>query len=115
MLVHCTECGKEVSDRAKACPHCGAPLSEGGNADISPVKKRLAFVLAVFFGFLGVHNFYLKRAIRGCLQLAILVMTLFVFSTNEIMITHVVIALELCAIVESLCYKVDGKGKLLQW
>lgn len=26
-LVHCSECGKEVSDRASACPHCGNPTS----------------------------------------------------------------------------------------
>lgn len=25
-LITCPECGKEVSDQATACPHCGAPL-----------------------------------------------------------------------------------------
>lgn len=25
-LVNCLECGKEVSNRAAACPHCGNPL-----------------------------------------------------------------------------------------
>ena len=25
-LSKCTECGKEVSDKAMACPHCGAPV-----------------------------------------------------------------------------------------
>lgn len=24
-LVNCTECGKEVSDKAVSCPHCGCP------------------------------------------------------------------------------------------
>jgi YD repeat-containing protein len=24
-LIHCYECGKEISDMANACPHCGAP------------------------------------------------------------------------------------------
>lgn len=27
-LIICPECNKEVSDRAKACPHCGFPLNE---------------------------------------------------------------------------------------
>ena len=27
-LIKCPECGKEVSDRASACIHCGFPLSE---------------------------------------------------------------------------------------
>lgn len=26
MLVHCAECGHEVSDKAKVCPKCGAPI-----------------------------------------------------------------------------------------
>lgn len=30
-LIQCPECNKEISDRVKACPHCGFPLSE--NAD----------------------------------------------------------------------------------
>ena len=25
-LVPCKECGKEISDKAKACPQCGVPL-----------------------------------------------------------------------------------------
>jgi len=25
-LINCYECNKEISDRAKACPHCGAPI-----------------------------------------------------------------------------------------
>ena len=25
-LIKCTECGKEISSKAKTCPHCGAPL-----------------------------------------------------------------------------------------
>lgn len=27
-LIKCPECGKEISDKAKACIHCGCPLSE---------------------------------------------------------------------------------------
>jgi hypothetical protein len=30
-LVACGECGREVSDRAVACPHCGAPPSSASN------------------------------------------------------------------------------------
>ncbi len=26
-LIKCSECGKEVSDKAAACPGCGAPLT----------------------------------------------------------------------------------------
>ena len=27
-LVDCSECGKQVSDKASSCPHCGNPMSE---------------------------------------------------------------------------------------
>ena len=27
MLIDCDECGNKVSDRAKACPQCGAPVT----------------------------------------------------------------------------------------
>ena len=27
-LIKCPECGKEVSDRAAACIHCGCPLQQ---------------------------------------------------------------------------------------
>ena len=27
-LIKCTECGKEFSDKASACPNCGCPTSE---------------------------------------------------------------------------------------
>jgi predicted RNA-binding Zn-ribbon protein involved in translation (DUF1610 family) len=26
-LTPCTECGKDISDKATACPHCGAPTA----------------------------------------------------------------------------------------
>lgn len=29
-LIHCAECGREISDKASACPGCGAPLATGG-------------------------------------------------------------------------------------
>lgn len=29
-LTKCTECGERISDRAFACPHCGAPTGRGG-------------------------------------------------------------------------------------
>lgn len=30
-LIQCKECGKEISDRADACPHCGCPTCDGEN------------------------------------------------------------------------------------
>lgn len=33
-LIKCPECGKEVSDRASACPNCGCPIS-GSSSSVS--------------------------------------------------------------------------------
>ena len=34
-LIKCEECGKEISDRADACPHCGCPISH-----VKPVTRN---------------------------------------------------------------------------
>lgn len=34
-LVNCIECGREISDKASACPHCGCPV-EAAKAPIDP-------------------------------------------------------------------------------
>ena len=26
-LINCKECGKQISDKAASCPHCGAPVN----------------------------------------------------------------------------------------
>ena len=31
-IIKCPECGKEVSDRAAACPGCGYPINQGAQA-----------------------------------------------------------------------------------
>lgn len=35
-LVQCPECGREISDRAPSCPHCGVPLSEAAARQDAP-------------------------------------------------------------------------------
>ena len=40
-LINCSECGKEYSDKAPACPNCGCPTSPGGMTPIaSPPEKK---------------------------------------------------------------------------
>lgn len=35
-LIACAECGKKISDKAVACPHCGAPVAAQKNAQLTP-------------------------------------------------------------------------------
>lgn len=37
-LINCPECGKEISDKSKACIHCGYPLEEETNKAVVYVK-----------------------------------------------------------------------------
>lgn len=40
-LIKCPECGKEISDKAAACPNCGYPIAsekQGDNPQLSPVS-----------------------------------------------------------------------------
>ena len=44
-LINCTECGKEISDKAATCPNCGAPVTvqsspQKGNTSPTKVKRE---------------------------------------------------------------------------
>lgn len=44
MIISCAECGKDVSDKASACPHCGAPpFAPAMKAAAEPAEPRRAF------------------------------------------------------------------------
>ena len=37
-LIKCPECGKEISDRASACPNCGCPVAEMSASGVVRIK-----------------------------------------------------------------------------
>lgn len=39
-LIECPECGRDVSDQAAACPHCGYPLRQAMGAERRPRKQE---------------------------------------------------------------------------
>ena len=41
-LIKCYECGKEISDKAPSCPHCGAPKLVAANKEVK-AKKPINF------------------------------------------------------------------------
>lgn len=38
MLITCLECGQEVSDKAKSCPHCGCPIEKERKENDKQIK-----------------------------------------------------------------------------
>jgi TM2 domain-containing membrane protein YozV len=77
-LMACGACGRQLSARATTCPQCGAPVKVRSPAPSQPVKyepvrdrvpksRSVAIALAVLFGGIGLHKFYLNRPGLGVL------------------------------------------------
>ena len=90
-LIKCKECGKEISDAASVCPHCGAPVVKdvycqkcgtkvpenvqycpncGATINSKPKKDKLVTgLLGIFLGTLGIHYFYRGKTTGGIVSL----------------------------------------------
>lgn len=73
----CPNCGAEVSVAQVVCVKCGVALkpsavSGGGNGK---KDKTAAGLLAIFFGALGIHEFYLGNNTSAIIRLAITLLT----------------------------------------
>ena len=77
MAKYCSQCGNELNKGERYCPKCGTDseakepvteeyISENGE---QPKSKIGAGLLAIFLGYLGVHNFYLGYTSKGIAQL----------------------------------------------
>lgn len=67
----CPVCGQATAPGAAFCTTCGAGLQ---NAVIGEQKSKLAAgLLAIFMGFLGIHNFYLGYTGKAITQLLLTV------------------------------------------
>ena len=64
-LIPCYECEREISDKAPACPHCGAPKEERSPEPVATKDERFNLFVAIAVGAfvlqiareLGVNNF----------------------------------------------------------
>ena len=43
-LIKCEECGREISDRANACVHCGCPISQDAGKRVDNSRDDLEVV-----------------------------------------------------------------------
>ena len=55
-LLNCRSCGKEISENAASCPHCGEPLAKQGKS--FGCGTVLLVVAAAFFLFVFVGVYY---------------------------------------------------------
>jgi Predicted membrane protein len=120
-LVACVECGREVSDKAAVCVGCGAPMAEGKHGLVHhvvvdrPAKSRGAYiVLGLFFGGIGIHNFYAGQLASGAIKIALLAITLLLDMSTGFYTGFVLLAAVLnctVALLEIILRKVDGQGR----
>lgn len=129
MLVRCSECGKQISDKARTCPNCGTPIGTGGRAvSVSKRKRTVTLFLALILGLFGTHNAYLGYKKKFYIELTLgIVFISGPYSWGGIWAPPVFSALSLAgfflgipilwiiSIVESLSYKVDSDGNILGW
>jgi len=67
LTKYCPGCGKALHQSAQQCPDCGAP--QPGAPGESSRSRIVAAVLALLFGWFGMHKFYLGRTSAGVLYL----------------------------------------------
>lgn len=105
-LINCKECGKEVSDAASVCPHCGAPVDKyvycrkcgtkvsentvycpkcgsrvNAGYDAPNGKDRVTTaLLGIFLGTLGIHYFYIGKSTAGILTIVLSLCTCGIWS-----------------------------------
>jgi len=63
--MYCANCGKDMSESAKACPSCGHPVKL-----VDGLKSKVVFVLlALFLGAFGIHRMYIGDVGLGIVYL----------------------------------------------
>lgn len=51
-LIKCSECGKEISDKANKCVHCGYPIDNGIELSNLPLEIVKGIIRAILLGFI---------------------------------------------------------------
>ena len=72
-LIHCPECGREISDQAKACPGCGFPMDPQADE-----TRRLAEARAN-------DRVFLKKAGTGLLLVVLSILGLVVLIARGVL------------------------------
>jgi TM2 domain-containing membrane protein YozV/ribosomal protein L40E len=66
----CFECGAVIRARAEICPKCGVrQAAQKQSLELQGRNRIVAALLAIFFGGIGLHKFYLGRIGAGILYL----------------------------------------------
>ena len=68
--MFCSNCGKEIDDKAVICIYCGCKTANLDAQNNKPTKSMaVAILLWLFLGTLGLHRFYLGHTTSGIFML----------------------------------------------
>lgn len=80
--MYCKHCGKKVEEDQDVCLNCGKLLKQPHKESnlLDGKSKIAAGLLGIFFGAIGLHNFYLGYVGKALAQLLLTVLTCFILS-----------------------------------
>lgn len=68
--MYCRQCGHEITEGAVYCTNCASPTND--TPALRAGKNRVVVgLIALFLGWLGIHNFYLGHTDKGLTQLLV--------------------------------------------
>lgn len=75
--VYCPKCGTKVPENVKFCPNCGEVMSQTASSGGPKMKKDkvTAGIFALLLGTLGVQYFYLGKVSAGVLSIVLSLFT----------------------------------------
>ncbi len=123
-MIYCTQCGKQVTDAAAACPYCGRSLrQEAPKQQSAPVKPGInplgitGFVVTLANSFLSIFYVLLFRNVDAAAVVTLVVhIAALVFSLKGILKgkeTHLGIGLAVAGLVLSILGILSQIGALV--
>lgn len=67
--MFCSNCGKEIDEKAVVCVHCGCAVRNNAVLNKQPKSMLCAVLIWLFLGGAGIHRLYLGHTSTGILML----------------------------------------------
>lgn len=75
--MFCSNCGKEVSEKALICVHCGCAVKNTNLSESDEKTFTATLLLCLFLGGFGAHRFYTGHSGTGAVMLILTLLSPF--------------------------------------
>ncbi|MBR7159006.1 MAG: TM2 domain-containing protein [Alphaproteobacteria bacterium] len=107
--MFCSNCGKEISEKAIICVHCGCALENQNSLDSKEKTFLTTVLLCLFAGALGAHRFYTGHSGTGATMLILTLLSPFTLLISLI-IVYIWVIVDLIRIVSGSFKTAQGKS-----